>query len=114
MADDTAQSLDLGTIQPPRDPKTIADGLRVGLGELTFEVLKKHIDHIILVSEQEIAKAMFLLMERMKIVVEPSGAVPFAALLKEQEKFKAKKVGLIVSGGNLDFSEVSNYLKLCK
>jgi len=72
------------------------------LGDRNFPIIKKHVDRIIRVEEEEIIEAMKLIWERMKIVIEPSSAVPFAALLKNKEDYKNKKIGIIVSGGNVD------------
>jgi len=104
-ADDAYRSFKAGKIFPSDYPNTIADGLRTQLGELTFAVIRKYVDDIILVSEQEIIDAMRLLWERMKIVVEPSGAVSFAGLLKSSKKFASSKVGVIISGGNIDLTD---------
>jgi threonine dehydratase len=104
-ADDAYRSFKAGKIFPSDYPNTIADGLRTQLGELTFEVIRKLVDEIILVSEQEIIDAMRLFWERMKIVVEPSGAVSLAGLLKISEKMAPTKVGVIISGGNIDLTE---------
>lgn len=86
--------------------KTIADGLLTTLGDKTFEIIKKYVKDIILVSDDEIIEAMRLIWERLKIVIEPSCAVPFAALLKQKERFKGKKVGIILTGGNVDLEEL--------
>ena len=110
-ADDAWKSLDKGEIVLQTNPQTIADGLRTNLGEKTFAVLNKYMERIILVEESEIIHALRLLMERMKIVVEPSGAVPLAALLKEKTAFAGKKVGIIISGGNVDLKKLSNLFK---
>ena len=112
LADDAFHSLKLGKLQPPRDPVSIADGLRAGLGELTFSVLKEFVDDVMLVSEEEIAESLFLIMERMKIVIEPSSALPYAALTKNKNSFKGKKIGIVFSGGNIDFSNISKLLDL--
>ncbi len=105
-ADDAYRSFKANKIFPSVTPNTIADGLRTQLGELTFEVIKKHVDDIILVSEQEILEAMKLLWERMKLVVEPSGAVSLAGLIKMSKDFSGSKIGVIISGGNIDLSEL--------
>ncbi len=107
-ADDAWRSLNKGEIFLQTSPKTIADGLRTNLGDKTFAVLNNHMERIILVEEQEIVDALRLILERMKIVVEPSGAVPLAALLKEKASFKGKKVGLIISGGNVDLAQLGS------
>jgi len=104
-ADDAYRSFKANKIFPSVNPNTIADGLRTQLGELTFEVIKKHVDEIILVTEQEILDAMRLFWERMKLVVEPSGAVSLAGLLKMSEGYSNCKIGVIISGGNIDLTE---------
>jgi threonine dehydratase len=105
-ADDAYQSLKAGRIIPQTNPNTIADGLRTSLGDVTFPIIQKFVSEIIRVSEDEIINAMKLLWERMKIVVEPSGAVAFAALLQKCGGFKGCKAGIIVSGGNVDVSNL--------
>lgn len=105
-ADDAWKSLNKNEIVLQTKPETIADGLRTNLGDKTFAVLSNYMERIILVEENEIVEAMRLMMERMKIVVEPSGAVPLAALLKEPDAFKGKKIGILVSGGNVDLKKL--------
>ncbi|HHM21360.1 MAG TPA: pyridoxal-phosphate dependent enzyme [Bacteroidetes bacterium] len=105
-AGDAQQSLARGHIVLQTNPQTIADGLRTSLGDKTFPLLKKYLQRIILVEEHDIVHAMRLFMQRMKIVAEPSGAVPLAALLKDKEAFAGKKAGLIVSGGNVDLNQL--------
>ncbi len=110
-ANDAFLSFKDGTkIYPSINPNTIADGLRTNLGDITFDVIKKNVDDIITVSEREIVNAMQFLWERMKLVIEPSGAVPLAGLFKLvegelKELYMNKKIGLIISGGNIDLSE---------
>jgi threonine dehydratase len=101
-ADDAWRSKEAGHIVPQTNPQTIADGLRTSLGDKTFPLIRDFVEKIIRVGETEIVEAMRLLLERMKIVVEPSGAVPLAAVLKESDLFHGKRVGLILSGGNVD------------
>ena len=84
----------------------MADGLRTQLGNINFPILQKYVDHIVCVEEQEILKAMKLLWERLKIVVEPSSAVAFAVVLREKDYFKDKRVGIILSGGNVDLDTI--------
>jgi threonine dehydratase len=103
-ADDAWQSVNAGYIVPQKNPMTIADGLRTSLGDKTFPIIKDLVERIIRVEDLEIAGAMRLLMERMKIVVEPSGAIALAALLREKSYFKDRKVGIILSGGNVDLA----------
>jgi len=105
-ADDACRSLKSGKIEHNKTTNTIADGLKTELGDITFPIIQKYVDHIIRVEEIEIIESMKLIWERMKIIVEPSGVVPFAALIKEKEKFKNKKVGIILSGGNVDLKNL--------
>jgi len=105
-ADDAYQSIKAGKIIPQTNPNTIADGLRTSLGDVTFPIIKQYVKDIIRVSEEEIINAMKLIWERMKIVVEPSGAVSFAALLQNSANYKNKKIGIIVSGGNVDLEKL--------
>lgn len=101
-ADDAYRSLLSGKIETNSNFHTVADGLRTHLGDRNFPIIKKYVDKIIRVEEDEIVNAMQLIWERMKIIIEPSCAVPFAALLKNKEEFKKMKVGIILSGGNVD------------
>ncbi len=105
-ADDAFRSFRDNKIYPSINPQTIADGLRTALCPKTFEIVKKHVSEILTVEEETIIKAMRLLWERMKIVVEPSGAVSFASIIENKEKFGGKKVGVIVSGGNVDLNDL--------
>lgn len=105
-ADDAYRSLQEGKIVPAIDPDTIADGLLTSLGEKTFDIIQREVQEIITVDDSEIIAAMKLLWERMKIVVEPSGAVPFAAVLKAGDLFSGKRVGIILSGGNVDLAKL--------
>jgi threonine dehydratase len=95
-----------GSIETNATAMTIADGLRTNLGDKNFPIIKKFVKEIIRVEEQEIIDAMKLLWERLKVVIEPSSAVPFAALLKEKNRFQGKKIGIILSGGNVDLSDL--------
>ena len=106
LADDAARSLRTCVIQPALPPQTIADGLLTSLCERTFTVIRKNVDDILTVTEDQIIEAMTLIWTRMKIVVEPSSAVPLAAVLANRELFSCKKVGIIVSGGNADLSKL--------
>ena len=105
LADDAARSLAAGSIQMPVRYDTIADGLRTPLGELTFPILHKLLDDIILVSESEIGNAVRQIAESAHLVVEPSGAVALAALGSRSTAFAGKRVAVILSGGNLDFGD---------
>ncbi len=106
-ADDAFNSLKTGSIVPSVDPNTIADGLLTSLSEKTFGIIKDHVQQIITVSDEEIKQAMRLIWERLKIVVEPSGAVPFAAVLQQPQVFKDLQVGVIISGGNVDLDKIA-------
>lgn len=105
-ADDAYRSLQKGEIVPSVNPRTIADGLLTSLGPLTFAVISKKVDDILTCSEHSIVAAMRLIWERMKIVAEPSAAVPLAVVLDHPEVFRNRKVGLIVSGGNVDLARL--------
>lgn len=104
-ADDAKRSLDSGELIPSVKPNTIADGLLTSLSPRTFEIIKEHVSDILTVSEDEIKQTMKWVWERMKIIIEPSSAVPIAAIIKNKELFRNKKVGIIVSGGNVDLSK---------
>ena len=105
-ADDAWRSKSSGTWQPMENPDTIADGLRTSLGELTWPVLRDHVDAVLRVSEAEIVGAMRALWERAKIVVEPSGAVSLAGVLGDDFRARAglRRVAVVLSGGNVDLS----------
>ncbi|WP_299549388.1 pyridoxal-phosphate dependent enzyme [Seonamhaeicola sp.] len=105
-ADDAYRSLISGKIELNESANTIADGLRTNLGDRNFPIIKEYVEQIILVNEQDIIDAMKLIWERMKIIVEPSSAVAFAALLKHKDHIKGKKAGVILSGGNVDVSNL--------
>lgn len=105
-ADDAYRSLLSGKIENNKTADTIADGLKSYLGDINFPIIKQHVEDIIRVTEDEIISSMKLIWERMKIVVEPSSAVALAAILKEKEKFKNKKIGIILSGGNVDLTKL--------
>ncbi|MBL3654708.1 pyridoxal-phosphate dependent enzyme [Fulvivirga sp. 2943] len=101
-ADDAFRSFQTKTLVPMVNPDTIADGLRTSLGEKPFDIIKEHVSDILLANDNEIAAAMKMVWERMKIIIEPSAAVPLAVLLRNKELFEGKKVGIIISGGNVD------------
>ncbi|MGB0176227.1 MAG: threonine ammonia-lyase [Owenweeksia sp.] len=105
-ADDACLSLKKGEIVPSVNPNTIADGLKTSLGDITFEYIKELVVDILLCSESDIKRAMQLIWERMKIIVEPSSAVALACLLRHKEHFRAKRVGLILTGGNVDLGSL--------
>ena len=102
-ADDTWRSFEAGhLVRAASSPDTIADGLRTGVGELTFPIIREHVDRIVTVSEEAIAAAMRTVWERMKIVIEPSAAVPLAAVLDGELDVRGRRTGIILSGGNVD------------
>lgn len=102
QADDACRSFRAKTFIPSVSPATIADGLRTSLGSLTFPIILKHVNDIVTCSEDSIVRAMRLIWERMKILVEPSSAVPLACLLEGRVPVKGLRVGIILSGGNVD------------
>jgi threonine dehydratase len=105
-ADDAYRSLQAGQIVPSLNPRTIADGLRSSLGPLTFQIIRSRVEAIITVSERQIIDAMRLVWERMKIIIEPSSATAVAAVLAEQRRFADRRVGVILSGANLDLDRL--------
>lgn len=105
-ADDAYRSLKEGILIPQTGPNTLADGLLTSLGDKTFAIISKGVEQIITVTDEEIIEAMRFLWERMKLVVEPSGAVPLAAALKERVVLEGKQVGIIISGGNVDLGKL--------
>jgi threonine dehydratase len=105
-ADDAAQSLRLGRIVPQTDPRTIADGLRSSLGEKTFAVIQSMIDGIGTASEDAIIRAMRLTWEKLKLVIEPSAAVPLGVLMERKLPVDGLRVGVILSGGNVDLDRL--------
>lgn len=106
-ADDAKRSLESGVLIPQTNPNTIADGLLTSLGNLTWTIVRHHVKQVITVSDEEIVNAMKLIFERMKLVVEPSGAVSTAACFTpEFRNLGLKKVGVIISGGNLDLNKL--------
>ncbi len=106
QADDAARSLHEGKIIAYDAPRTIADGLKVPLKELTWHFVSRHVTDILTVSEDEIVAAMRLIWARMKIVMEPSSAVTLAAILKNPDTFAGKRVGVIITGGNVDLGKL--------
>ena len=101
-ADDALRSLLSGSLQPSNDPKTMADGLRTSLGERPFSVIRRHVDAIVTATEPEILGAMRFVWERFKMIIEPSCAVPVAPVLNGQYPVKGLRVGIIITGGNVD------------
>ena len=109
--DDVTRSFRTGTIQSVHNPQTIADGARTSApGEVTFPLLLRHVHDMQTVTDEELLRSMFYLWERMKIVVEPTGALGAAALLEGKFDARGKRVGVILSGGNVDFKQLAAYL----
>lgn len=105
-ADDAYRSFHSGEIVPSVHPDTIADGLLTSLGTMTFAIIMNKVNEVVTVTEESIIAAMRMLWERMKIVVEPSGAVPFAAIIGNRIDYRGKRIGIILSGGNVDLSRL--------
>jgi threonine dehydratase len=105
-ADDAYRSLLSGRIEGNETTNTIADGLKTTLGSNNFPIIKEHVSGIIRVTEEEIVSAMRLIWERMKIIVEPSSAVTLAALLRDKANFSNQKIGIVISGGNVDLANL--------
>jgi threonine dehydratase len=103
---DAYQSFKSGKLQPATNNMTIADGLRTSLSDLTFSIISKNVDDIITVSESSIIKAMRFIWERMKIIIEPSSAVPVAVLMNNKLAGTGEKIGIIISGGNVDLDKL--------
>lgn len=106
QADDAKRSFETGLLQPMDAPDTVADGLRTALGEKGFEIIKEHVHDILTVSEEEIVAGMRLFWERTKLIIEPSSAVPLAVLIKYRDKLKGDRFGIILSGGNVDVTNL--------
>jgi threonine dehydratase len=106
LADDAFRSMQAGTILPSRSPKTIADGLLTSLGTLTFPIIRARVEQIVTVSEAAIIDAMRFTWERAKIVIEPSAAVPLGLLFERKIDLAGRRVGVILSGGNVDLAKL--------
>jgi threonine dehydratase len=105
-ADDAYRSFHAKMLVPSINPKTIADGLLTSVGELNFRIIQRKTDEIVTVSDRAIIRAMRMIWERMKIIVEPSAAVPLAAILENKVDVNGKRVGIILSGGNVDLENL--------
>jgi len=110
-ADDAYRSFKDGKRYLVQNPNTIADGLRVSLGTNSFRIIMEKVDDIITVTEEEIINAMEFLWSRMKLVVEPSGAVSLAGVLSKKRELSSKKIGIIISGGNVDLTDFFNLIR---
>lgn len=106
QVDDAWASLQSGQIEPAKGPLSICDGLLTSLGDKTFPIIRNHVDEIIRVSDNDVVQAMQLIWQELKVVVEPSSATVLAAVIKRADLFKGKRVGLILSGGNLDLTRL--------
>lgn len=106
QADDAARSFRAGHIIADDAPVTVADGLKVPLKELTWHFVKNHVTDVLTASEDEIIEAMKITWKRMKIVMEPSCAVPLATILRNPEVFRGKRIGVIITGGNVDLDHL--------
>ena len=105
-ADDAYRSFKAGHIIADDAPDTVADGLKVPLKDLTWHFVRNHVTDVLVATEEEIVDAMKLIWKRMKIVMEPSSAVPLATILKNKDRFAGKRVGVIVTGGNVDLDKL--------
>ncbi len=106
MADDAFRSIKAGGVIPSQNPKTIADGLLTSLGTLTFPVIQEHVEQIVTVSEAGIIETMKYVWERAKIIIEPSSAVAIGVLWEKKIDLSGLRVGVIVSGGNVDLNKL--------
>lgn len=106
MADDAFRSMQAGSIQPSIGPKSIADGLLSSLGTLTFPIIQRNVEQIVTVSEAGMIAVMKFIWERAKIIIEPSSAVPLAVLWEKKIDLHGLKVGVILSGGNVDLEKL--------
>ncbi|PDH54335.1 MAG: hypothetical protein CNC90_01980 [Cryomorphaceae bacterium MED-G11] len=104
--DDAYRSLKSGKIETNESANTIADGLKTQLGDKNFPIIKDEVKSIIRITEEEIIESMKIIWERLKIICEPSCSLPLAAVLKNKETFRNKKVGIIISGGNVDLNNL--------
>jgi len=102
---DAKRSVKENRVIPMDHPSTIAEGLRTSLGDLTLQILRTHLSGFFVVEEEEIVEAMQFVYERVKIVIEPSSAVALAPLLRQESLLKGKRIGVIITGGNVDLSD---------
>ncbi|MOA31652.1 Phenylserine dehydratase [compost metagenome] len=103
-AADAVLSFKSGKVEKPPYISSIADGLLTTLSERTLAIIREHVSEILLANDEEIAAAMKLIWERMKIIVEPSSAVALAVIIKNKERFAGQRIGIIISGGNVDLA----------
>jgi threonine dehydratase len=109
-ADDASRSFKSRTFIPSESPITIADGLLTSLGKYTFPIILKYVNDIIVVDEHQIIEAMKLIFQRLKVIVEPSSAVPLAAVMFNKNQFANKRIAIILSGGNVDFQTLNKLI----
>ena len=114
MADDAFRSMQAGKIIPSKNPQTIADGLLTSLGEITFPILQQHVEQIVTVGESTMIESMRFIWERAKIIIEPSAAVAIGVLMEKKIDLNELKVGVILSGGNVDLERLPWQLRLDK
>ena len=108
--DDAARSFHTGTLQTVHNPDTIADGARTpSLGALTFEIIKRHVFDMIAVSDDDLIRSMYFIWSRLKLIVEPTGVLGLAAVFCHRYSLQGKKVGVILSGGNVDIAAASRW-----
>jgi threonine dehydratase len=105
-ANDAFNSFTTGKLTPSVNPLTVADGLLTSLSDLTFSIIKNNVDQIITAKEESIIECMLIVWERMKIIIEPSSATVLAVIKENPELFRGKLIGLIISGGNVDFRKL--------
>ena len=109
-ADDATRTFHSGVLQSVHNPDTIADGARTpSLGKYTFPIVMEYVDDMITVLEDEIKSAMYFVWERMKLVIEPTGALAIAGLFTQAERFERKRVGVILTGGNVDLKNLPQF-----
>lgn len=113
-ADDAYRSFISGKIFPSVNPLTVADGLLTSLSERTFHIIRNGVDNIFTVAEESIIECMLLVWERMKIIIEPSSATTLAVIKENRHVFRGRKTGLIITGGNVDFSKLPYYFGFLK
>jgi threonine dehydratase len=105
-ANDAFKSFTSGILVPSDNPETVADGLLTSLSDLTFTIIRRNVDNIFTAKEESIIECMLLIWERMKIIIEPSSATVLGIVKENPEFFRGKKIGLIISGGNVDFRKL--------
>jgi threonine dehydratase len=105
-ADDAYRGFHSGSWQPQFAPNTIADGLQSSLGKLNFDLIREHVDDVVTVTEESIVSAMQWIWTRTKLVVEPSAAVPLAAVMSDLDRFEGRRLSLVLTGGNVDLDRL--------